>query len=178
MTQTAKSAKTAQRVPSHAPDHIPETHIPEHEVEKTNARIRTRKRNSSMDRDDPLYVNLAAVPDDISLNWKRFATVGEENPFYLASLREQGWEPVNPLEHPDWVPIPPGYDKPFIIKNGLILMERPMALTREAEAEMRQDARQQIKEAEQRLGKGGDNEMDRSKPKLVKEMMRPIQVEE
>ena len=105
---------------------------------------------------------------------------GLEDPFYIASMREQGWEPVDPRRHPTWVP--PGYDKPHIIKGGQILMERPIELTNEARAEAKMLATKQIVEAEQRLGMTPKDTLTRdhagAKPRVVKEMMRPVAIEE
>lgn len=110
---------------------------------------RTRRRKAVI-HEDIFYIPLDEIPDDLSYEWKRWSNVGEENPFYIAQLREQGWEPVPPSRHPNWVP--PGYTQPHIIKGGQILMDRPKELTEEARAENRQLARRQIREAEQRLG--------------------------
>jgi hypothetical protein len=185
-TQTASKAapKSAlrgeQRVPEHAT--AAETREPEHAAEHVNERIRTRTRNSQINREDPFYVNMAAIPPDVSVEWKRFTNVGQEDSFYIARMREQGWEPVNPLEHPDWVPVPPGYDKTTIIKDGLMLMERPAHLTKEARAEAQTLADKQIVEAEQRLGKTNKGEMTRdhegAKPRIIKEVGRMVAIEE
>jgi hypothetical protein len=127
----------------------------------------------------PFWIPLNEIPEGSSYEWKRVSNVGAEDPFYIAGMREQGWEPVLAARHPTWVP--PGYDKPHIIKSGLMLMERPMALTLEARAEARQLANQQIREAEQRLGMTGKGEATRDlaevRPRVVKEMMRAIPIE-
>ena len=168
------------KAPTHTPAHHNTTesaHEPVHE----KPRVRTRSRTSA-NQVDQFYVDLKRIPSDVSVEWKRVTNMGQEDPFYIARMREQGWEPVNPKEHPDWVPLPPGYDKPSIIKEGLMLMERPKELTMQAEAEQRQLARNQIVEAEERLGKTPDGTLTRdhegAKPKVVKEMMRPIQAED
>jgi hypothetical protein len=179
--QTGKSTKNAERGTQRAPEHAAAATLREDEHDAEHA-PRKRTRNSQLNREDEFYVNLAAIPADISVEWKRMSNVGEENPFYIARMREQGWEPVNPLQHPDWVPVPPGYDKTTIIKNGLVLMERPKHLTDEARAESRMLAKQQVREAEQRLGMTPKDTMTRdhdgAKPKIVKEMMRPVAIEE
>jgi hypothetical protein len=172
-TADHKPAPSAATVTQRAQDHAPTHEAP---------RVRTRSRNAATDPNDEFYVNLAAVGPDTDVNWKRFSNVGEEYPYYIARMREQGWEPVNPQDHPDWVPVPPGYDKANIIKGGLILMERPMALTNEARAEDKQRAKQQVIEAEQRLGMTPNATLTRDhegvKPRIQKEMMRPIAIQE
>jgi hypothetical protein len=179
--QPQSGVRTPNRVPEHAAA-AEQAHEPEHEATHVNQRIRTRTRHSMINRDDPYYVNIAAIPPDTDVNWKRVSNVGKDDPFYIASMREQGWEPVNPKEHPDWVPVPPDYDKNFIEKGGLILMERPMALTIEARNEGIQAANQQVIEAEQRLGMTPKGEMTREhkdvRPRLDRQYMRPMAIEE
>ena len=118
------------------------------------------------------------IPKDISLNWKLFTANGKEYPFYLQAMRKQGWEPVNPQEHPDWLMLPPGYKEDVVIVDGLILMERPMSLTKEAEADNKAVANQRMREARQRLGMTPDNtltrEHDEVKPRVSKEWNRPL----
>jgi hypothetical protein len=133
---------------------------------------RKRSRRSFMEQRSEFDIPVKEIPEGSSYEWKRFSVNGQEDPFYLASMRSQGWEPVDPKRHPDWVP--PGYDRPTIIKGGMILMERPIELTQEARTEARQLARQQVRVAEQRLGLTARGEMDRTKPTLVKEVGRMV----
>ena len=101
---------------------------------------------------------------------------GVDSSVALLLLKQQGWEPVDPKKHPNWVP--PGYSQPNIIKGGQILMERPMELTKQARAEENQLARRQIREAEQRLGLTPKDTMTRSvpgaEPKITKEVGRMV----
>jgi hypothetical protein len=123
------------------------------------------------------YVNRESVPSDISLNWKLFTANALEYPYYLQQMRKQGWEPVNPQEHPDWVNLPPGYTATVVIVDGLMLMERPLWMTEQAEDDNRIMAGQRMREAEQRLGKReSDREAEPLKPRLVKEIGRMIEV--
>jgi len=140
---------------------------------------RTRRRKSEVNQ-DMFYVPLEEIPEGSSYEWKRFSINGQEDPFYLASMREQGWEPVNPKRHPTWVP--PGYSQPHIIKGGLILMERPVELTGEARREQRMLAKTQMREAEQRLGMTPKDTLTRQhqgvEPRITKEYVRAVQVVE
>lgn len=162
---TLRASKTDQREPLHEAVH-------------GEAR-RTRRRKSSV-QEDMFYVPLDEIPEGSSYEWKRFSVHGQEDPFYIAGMREQGWEPVNPKRHPTWVP--PGYSQPHIIKGGMILMERPASLTDEARREQRMLAKTQIREAEQRLGMTPKGELTRQhsgvEPRIVKEYVRPIHVVE
>ena len=140
---------------------------------------RTRRRKAT-GNEDMFYIPVDEIPEGSSYEWKRWSVNGQEDPFYIAQMREQGWEPVNPKKHPNWVP--PGYSQPNIIKGGMILMERPIELTNEAKAEQRQLAKKQTREAEQRLGMTPKGELTREHPdvapRVVKEYMRPVSIEE
>ena len=171
----------APRTAHRTPDHQPATaardadHEPAHEA----PRGRTRSRRSSV-QEDMFYIPVEEIPEGSSYEWKRFSNVGQEDPFYIAQMRQQGWEPVDPRKHPNWVP--PGYKDPYIIKGGQILMERPIELTQEARREQRQLAKTQMIEAEQRLGMTPKDTMTRQHPeiapKVTKEIGRMIQVED
>ena len=178
ISAAADAERPAEHEPERAPDHVPER------AEERPERVRTRTR-TSLTVGPPThdtYINFQNIPKDISLNWKLFTANGKEYPFYLQAMRKQGWEPVNPQEHPDWLMLPPGYKEDVVIVDGLILMERPIELTNQARAEERQLARRQIREAEQRLGVTPKDTMTRDheavKPKVIREMMRPIAIED
>lgn len=145
----------------------------EREAEHTPKRTRRRKTTIS---DDIFYIPLDEIPEGSSYEWKRWSVHGQEDPFYISSMREQGWEPVKPERHPSW--LPPGYREPHIIKGGQILMERPMELTQEARAEQRSLSKRQVREAEQRLGMTprdtGTREHPGVRPQVVKEIGRMI----
>jgi hypothetical protein len=165
------------RIADRPPQHIPaaEGRQAAHDPVHTEPRTRTRMRRTSV-MDDPFYIPVDEIPEGSSYEWKRFSVNGQEDPFYLAQMRRQGWEPVDPCKHPTWVP--PGYSLPNIIKGGMLLMERPSHLTEEAKLEARQMAMSQISEAEERLGKTPKDTLTREhpgvKPKIHKEWNRPI----
>lgn len=167
----------AQREPQHQPRGVnrEDDHTPDHAA----PRLRTRRSKATVN-EDQFYIPMDEIPEGLNYEWKRWENVGQQDPFYIARMREQGWEPVNPKRHPTWVP--PGYKEPHIIKGGQILMERPMELTLEARKELRQLSRTQVREAEQRLGMTPKGELSRSEPgvepKITKELMRPIPIED
>ena len=156
-------------------DRREEAHVPDH----VEPRIRTRSRKSTVN-ENPFDLPMDEIPEGSNYEWKRWSVSGQHDPFYIASMRSQGWEPVDPKRHPNWVP--PGYNEPHIIKDGQILMERPMELTLEARKELRQMSKKQVVEAEQRLGmtakklSGDANDSDLAQvgPKLTKEIGRMV----
>ena len=147
---------------------------PEHDQVHAAPR-RTRRRKATV-VEDQFYIPLDEIPEGYSYEWKRYTVNGQEDPYYIAHMREQGWEPVDPKRHPNWVP--PGYVQPHIIKGGQILMERPIELTEEARSEQKTLAKRQVREAEQRLGKNEPNEMARLRPTVSKEIGRMVPVVE
>lgn len=164
----------AQREPAHQA-RVVETREQEHVNDHAAPRARTRRRKSTVN-EDQFFIPLDEIPEGLNYEWKRWENVGQQDPFYIAQMREQGWEPVDPKHHPNWVP--PGYHEPHIIKGGQILMERPMALTLEARKELRQLSKTQVIEAEQRLGMTPKGELPRDEaglsPKIQKEMVRMV----
>lgn len=169
--------RNAERVSEHLSGR--EQREPERAAEHAPARVRTRQRRSNIN-DNPFDIPVDEIPEGSSYEWKRWSNVGAEDPYYIAAQRKQGWEPVDPRRHPSWVP--PGYAQPYIIREGLILMERPLELTLEAKDEIRQASRQMVVEAEQRLGMAPKDTLTRDhdgvRPKLVKEYMRQVAVED
>lgn len=167
--------RNGNRRPQHAVEQ-PVMHEPVHTEEKR------RRRRTATTGEDKFYFPVDQIPEGSSYEWKRHTVLGKEDPFYIASLREQGWEPVDPKNHPNL--LPPGYAAQHIIKDGMILMERPTELTDEARAEQRKLAKTQIREAEQRLGKTPegqlprDHEAVRGATYVRKEMMRPMVIDE
>lgn len=162
------------RAPAHQPRVVGKRQD-DHAETHTEPRVRTRSRKATVN-EDQFYIPMDQIPEGSNYEWKRWENVGQQDPFYIAAMREQGWEPVDPKRHPNWVP--PGYNEPHIIKGGQILMERPMELTIEARKELKQLSRTQVREAEQRLGMTPQGEATRTlpevAPRLTKEVLRMV----
>lgn len=182
-----QTAPNADRSPVHVAA-ATDAREPSHEPAHATPRLRTRTRqNAAQATANPFDIPLEEIPEGSSYEWKRFSVTGQSadhDPFYLAAMRRQGWEPVDPHRHPNWVP--PGYDKPSIIRDGQILMERPIELTNEARQEQRTLARQQMREAQERLGLApkvnGSETMTRNfdgiRPRVDQQFMRPVPIED
>lgn len=177
------SPRVALREPVHKERVAAVTREPAHSKPE---RTRRRKLNSG---EDQFWLPVDEIPDShkaevdgnliVSYEWKRFSTMGQEDPFYIASLREQGWEAVPPSRHPNW--LPPGYTGQHIIKGGLMLMERPIELSIEAYHEGRALAKRQVRDAEARLGMTPKGELTRNfpgvEPRITKEYVRPMPIQ-
>jgi hypothetical protein len=112
---------------------------------RTEVRERKRKSNSS---EDKFAIPAHLIPPGTSLEWKRESVVGQEDPHYMAALHENGWRPVDVSMIPTLMP--EGY-KGAIRMGGQVLMERPIELTREAQAEDRDNARRAVQIKEDQL---------------------------
>ena len=95
-------------------------------------------------------------PDSWSYEWKVKTVMGQEDPTQQVELVRAGWEPVPLSRHPEMMP--PGWKGATIEVGGLVLMERPLVLTQEAQMRDRRAAREAIatKEAQMRSGRPSD----------------------
>lgn len=133
----------------------PRTKAPEARTEPVREGVRTRKRKGGT-LVDKFAVPDGAVPPGMSWEWKRETVYGAEDPAYAAFLRDQGWEPVDAARYPG--AFMADGTKGAIRRDGQVLMERPIELTHEAQAEERQAAKQAvaIKEAQLTGSKEGE----------------------
>lgn len=139
-------------------------------------RVVTRKRKAS---DDKFAIDERRIPQGWTYEWKRWSTFGQEDRGYMMSLEENGWTPVPPERHPEYMG--PDYKGGHILRDGLILMERPVELTQEARAEDYDLAREMIraKERQIRSGETPEGELPRNHeivPRFVRRGVDQIQV--
>lgn len=109
---------------------------------------------------DKFYIDPAVIPHGISYEWKTETVYGANNPAYDGFMRNQGWEPVDAKRHPDMMP--DGYKGP-VRREGLILMERPIELTREAMMEERMAANEAVQIKEEQLGNAPKGTLPRAR---------------
>jgi hypothetical protein len=136
----------ALREPVHEPTHEP---------------LRVRRHNVQGKFHIPKEMLAKYLPGR-SAEWKRFTVLGQEDPAYMLSLQQEGgWEPVQSYMMPGMMPS--GYKGP-ILRDGMMLMERPQHLTDEARTESLAEAQEVIRVQEERLGIAGPGEMTRNHP--------------
>lgn len=99
--------------------------------------------------DDEFYIDPRIVPDGWSYEWKRYTTLGAQDPSYQVQLAVKGWESVPVSRHPQFMP--DGYQGRTIERKGMILMERPLEITEEAKRIELCKARSQVRQKEQQL---------------------------
>jgi hypothetical protein len=89
------------------------------------------------------FVNEFDIPHeardkDWDLYWARSTCHGKPDQANINALYDNGWRPASPTNYPRILPDLAG--KATIERDGLMLMERPMALTQQSLAENYQDA--------------------------------------
>lgn len=99
---------------------------------------------------DKYYIPADAKPEGVSFEWKRLETFGQPDPSYQANLGMNGWEAVKAEDFPE-IAKSVGVASGSIIRDGLILMERPQSLTNEARLEDTNAAREAIRAKEEQL---------------------------
>jgi hypothetical protein len=124
--------------------------IREEERPAEGQRLQRLTRTNTEDR-DKFYVSPKSIPHNTSYEWKREKTYGASDPFHQLSLRENHWRPVPASRHPELMP--EGTAAGPITRDGMILMERPSYLTKEAQQEYYNKAREQVTGRETALRK-------------------------
>lgn len=113
--------------------------------------IRNRLRDNEPDATmyDKFYIDPRDIPDGWDYNWKRYETLGQTDGSYEVELAQAGWEAVDVSRHPHMMP---ANHKGPIIREGMILMERPAEISNRAKFLELQEARRVVKEKERALG--------------------------
>jgi len=113
-------------------------------------RVRRRSQNT-----DPFHIDPEEIPFGTSWEWKRKSTYGEEDQEHLTQMQEAGWLPVRWEQRPEHkrppAQTPVGLKEP-VVRRGMVLMERPIEFTMEAQMEDRQAAEEQVADKMRQLG--------------------------
>lgn len=117
------------------------------EIIGRDGKVLSRKRGTNIDR---FYVPTNIIPDGWDYEWKAQSTLGQENSAHMMHMSENGWTPVPASRHSGMF-MPEGYEGP-IIRDNMILMERPMELSEEARQEDIAAARALVNYQRQQLG--------------------------
>lgn len=126
---------------------------------------------------DDFYVDRTVIPDGWDYEWKRKSTYNLEDPAYQVALANTGWTPVPASRHPEMMPI--GTKDGAIERKGMILMERPLAVTEKFREADRRKAIQQVRFKEEQLSSAPQGHFDRDHPQArpnIKKGYEPIPV--
>jgi len=97
------------------------------------------------------------IPDDLkhsewTMEWKRWSVYNAEDSGYINGLLRTGWDFVPASRAGFEIFLPRGWKENFILKKGMVLMERPREITDMIESRQLQEARAQVQRKEQQLG--------------------------
>jgi hypothetical protein len=101
------------------------------------------------DAADKFRVDPVDVPDGFTYEWKRHTTLGAQDPSYQVSLSQYGWEPVPVSRHPQFMPS--GWKGQMIEREGMVLYERPAAITEKIRERDRREAMAPIQGMKEKL---------------------------
>jgi hypothetical protein len=100
--------------------------------------------------EDKFFIDPSIVPDGWSYEWRMFEVLGKQDPSYAVNLARKGWEAVPRTRHPEMMP--DNYPGNTIVRDGMMLMERPKIITAESSAAEYKKARGQLRAKEEQLG--------------------------
>lgn len=101
---------------------------------------------------DQFAFDRTMIPDGWDYEWKSYTVEGQEQVAHQTNLMQDGWTPV-PADRHAGLFMAPGA-KGAIIRGGLMLMERPIELTKEAREEDRYRANRQLNDQKNQFGMG------------------------
>jgi hypothetical protein len=120
----------------------------------------------SQDSVDKYAIPHGAEPDGWKYEWKRKSIFGKEDVQHQVNLNRNGWTDVPASRH-DGVWMPAGHPGSIEI-DGLVLMEIPIELHREARAEDKREADRAVGNARRSAGMPASSVADPSHPEARK----------
>lgn len=130
----------------------------------TRTRSSRKRRGFRRTGEQRYHVDTASIPKGMDYQWKRLSYLGKEDRENQIDTYENGFTPVPAQRHPELAGLDGAADG-HIVREGLILVERPLELTHEARDEDQAAARALRKQQFRRLGLTPDNNLPRSSPK-------------
>jgi hypothetical protein len=136
------------------------TETPRERAARRAAELRGHDTDLGDDQNDEYYIELGIIPDGWSYEWKTRTILGAEDPAHQVALARKGWEIVPASRHPELMPM--GYKGVEITRKGMVLMERPLEITQEAQRRALLAARTQMRDKEAQLTNAKSGEFDRT----------------
>jgi hypothetical protein len=128
---------------------------PRDRAARRTAELRGHDVDVGDDGTDEFYIELGIIPDGWSYEWKTRSVLGAEDPAHQVALARRGWEIVPASRHPELMPM--GYKGADITRKGMVLMERPLEITQEAQRKSLIAARTQMRDKEAQLSQPSRN---------------------
>ncbi len=130
---------------------VPQVGSQEDSLARAARRTQELRDHGSLDQgEDKFYIDPAIIPDGWSYEWRAYTVLGKEDPSYQVRLANSGWDPVPRDRHPFLMPS--DYSGQTILRDGQMLMERPLVITQEAQQRDKKAARDQVRAKEEQLG--------------------------
>ena len=151
---------------------------PRERAKKRAAQIR-EQRGDIGDEDGVNEFWAPDAPAGWTYEWKRRLSAGQEDPTHMVELLRDGWEAVPTSRHPEMMPGDGNY--PTIERKGMILMERPTELVKEAKERERRKAVGQVKAKEAQLAGTPEGTFTRDNPQArpkIKKSFEAMQIPE
>ena len=115
----------------------------------------------SIEQNDEFLIPENLKHPEWTMEWKRWSVHNAEDSGYINSLLRTGWQFV-PAKRPGFqMFLPRGWKEDFILKKGMVLMERPAEITRMINEKSLTEAREQVKRKEQQLGEAPPGTLQR-----------------
>lgn len=133
---------------------------PRERAARRTAELRGHDTDLGDDGNDEYYIESGIIPDGWSYEWKTRTILGAEDPAHQVALARKGWEVVPASRHPELMPM--GYKGVEITRKGMVLMERPLEITQEAQRRALLVARAQMRDKEAQLSNAKNGEFDRT----------------
>lgn len=99
----------------------------------------------SFDEQDAFFVPEDIKPDGWTYQWVRWAVHNKEDPGYISKNERSGWSFVPATRRGHEYLIPHEWKEKIIIKDGMVLMERPTEICDLVNARMLKEARNQVR---------------------------------
>jgi len=145
--------KTNVERPSPRTEMRPEAEANDERLARRLAELRNHN-NANLDEGVDKFAT-PTPPPGWSYEWKMKSVNGWEDPSHYNRISMGGWETVDSKRHPEMMP--KGHVG-AIEREGMLLCERPMEITKDRQARDAQTARNQVKTKEGQLdpkGRGG-----------------------
>ncbi len=124
---------------------------------RSNAKVQAR---TARKRQDKFFVPPNLIPKGWAVEWKRRSTYGKpEEPDYYMDLADGGWKYADPKIYHSLVPA--DYQGATIERGGMVLMTRPLHLSKESMRLDRLEAADQVRDKLSEIGMTGQGEMKR-----------------
>lgn len=131
-----------------------------HELRESDPQESARKRTAEILAQggiDVASVDKFLVPDHLkhpewTIEWKRWSSYNAEDNDNINRCLQTGWQYV-PASRPGFqMFLPRGWKENFILKEGMVLMERPAEITEMVEKRQLDEAKAQVRRKEQQVG--------------------------